>query len=160
MGDKAGALPVALRILARRDHSEAELRRKLQERGFGCGETEAAVIRMKGLGYLDDSRFARQWAESAVRNGRGFGPRIRLELLRRGVAETIISEVLVSLTGDYQERQVLESVVARKFGSFDCRKADDREKRRIVSYLQRRGFSLSLILDVLHEQQGCRGNLF
>lgn len=115
---------------------------------------------MKGLGYLDDSRFARQWAESAVRNGRGFGPRIRLELLRRGVAEMIISEVLVSLTGDYQERQVLESVVARKFGSFDYRKADDREKRRIVSYLQRRGFSLSLILDVLHEQQGCQGNLF
>ncbi len=160
MDGKADVLAVALRILTRRDHSEAELRRKLQERGFDDSEADAALLKMRGLGYLDDRRFARQWAESAIRNGRGFGPRIRLELLRRGVAEAIIGEVLAFLNGDYQERQVLETLVARKFGTFDYRRSEEREKRRVVAYLQRRGFSLSLILDVLHEHEGCRGNLF
>jgi regulatory protein len=152
MKPAADPFAVALRILTRRDHSEAELRRKLQERGFGSGEVVAAVSRMQGLGYLDDRRFARQWAESAIRNGRGFGPRIRLELLRRGVAEAVITDVLASLNEGYGEREVLTALIARKFGGFDYRSATDREKRRVVNFLQRRGFSLSLILDVLHQQ--------
>jgi regulatory protein len=155
MGDRADAAAVALRILTRRDHSEAELRRKLQGRGFDSEATEAAVTKMKGFGYLDDSRFARQWAESAVRSGRGFGPRIKLELLQRGVAEAVIAQVLASVTEEYQERQVLETLVARKFDSFNYRRSDEREKRRVVAYLQRRGFSLSMILDVLHGHEGC-----
>ncbi len=154
------AVASAVRTLARRDHSETELRRKLQDRGFSTGEIETAVAKMMEYGYLDDQRFARIWAESAIRGGRGFGPRLRLELLRRGVADTIVTEVLGTLAEDFREREVLAAVLAKKFSDFDFGKADDREKRRVISYLQRRGFSLSMILDVFNEQQGCRGNLF
>lgn len=152
MKPAADSFAVALRILTRRDHSEAELRRKLQERGIGSGDADVAISRMHSLGYLDDRRFARQWAESAIRNGRGFGPRIRLELLRRGVAEAVITDVLASLNEGYGEREVLAELISRKFGGFDYRTATDREKRRVVNFLQRRGFSLSLILDVLYQQ--------
>lgn len=150
----------ALRTLTRRDHSETELRRKLQDRGFSSSDIERALEKMRGHGYLDDRRFARQWAESAMRNGRGFGPRLRLELLRKGVADTIITEVLASLTEDFREREILTAVLEKKFRGFDFATAGDRDKRRIVNYLQRRGFSLSMILNLLQEQQGCRGNLF
>lgn len=160
MEQSRDAVASAVRTLARRDHSENELRRKLQDRGFSSGEIETAVAKMQDYGYLDDNRFARLWAESAIRGGRGFGPRLRLELLRRGVADTIISEVLGALAEDFGEREVLTGVLERKFSGFNFGEAGEREKRRVISYLQRRGFSLSMILDVLNEQQGCRGNLF
>lgn len=152
MEESGKALASALRTLTRRDHSEAELRRKLQDKGFAGGEVEAAIGKLKALGYLDDRRFAGQWAESAIRNGRGFGPRIRLELRRRGVSDSIIADVFARLAEDYGEEETLAALLARKFAGFNPNSADDREKRRVIGYLQRRGFSIAAILNVFREQ--------
>ena len=160
MEEAGKALTSALRSLTRRDHSEAELCRKLRDKGFAEADIEAAIARLKRMGYLDDRRFAERWAESAIRNGRGYGPRLRLELRRRGVADSLIEEVLKRLEVDYSELETLISIVERKFARFDPASADDREKRRIIGYLQRRGFSLTTIFAALRGYQGCRGDLF
>jgi regulatory protein len=160
MEDTCKALASAFRTLTYRDHSEAELRRKLQDKGFSGGEVEAVIEKLRRLGYLDDKRFAEQWAESAIRNGRGYGPRLRIELLRRGVPDSLITDVLAKLEDDYGEKETLAALAARKFSGFDPASADDREKRRVINYLRRRGFSLTAILMFFREQKGCRGNLF
>ena len=146
------ALACALRALARRDHSEAELRRKLRDKGFPAGGVDGAIDRLKVLGYLDDRRFAGRWADSAIRNGRAFGPRLRMELLRRGVAESVVADVLAELTGEHGEPETVAALLTRKFAGFDPKCADDREKRRVIGYLQRRGFSIAAILKVFREQ--------
>jgi regulatory protein len=147
------ALASALRILARRDMSSAELCHRLTVRGFPetlAGET---VSRLRDAGYLDDRRFARQWAESAIRNGRGYGLRLRLELARHRVPEEIAAEVLVALAAEYDETETLENLLARKFAGFNHSSATDREKRRVVLYLQRRGFSIAAIFEALRMNQ-------
>ncbi len=112
------------------------------------------VIRLKEAGYLDDRRFARQWADSALRNCRGFGPRIRQELLRRGVAESVVTEALAGLADEYDEAALIGDVLARKFPAFSPGEAPDREKRRVMQYLQRRGFACSAILAVFRDIGG------
>ncbi|GFO59161.1 regulatory protein RecX [Geomonas silvestris] len=141
----------ALRVLALRDHSEAELRRKLKEKGFSEG-VEEAVARLKELGYLDDARFARSFAASAVRNGRGFGSRIKLELARRGVAEAVIRETLREIDEEFDEGTLLRETLERRFASFDAKSAPDKEKRKVVGYLSRKGFSLRAIFAALNYQ--------
>ena len=149
MEEASKALTSAIRSLTRRDHSEAELSRKLRDKGFAVEDIETAIGKLKGMGYLDDRRFAERWAESAIRNGRGYGPRVRIELRRRGIPDGMIGDVLARLEADCSELEALAAIMGRKFSGFDPAGADDRERRRIIGYLQRRGFSLATILTAM-----------
>lgn len=140
-----GAFDCSLRMLGLRDHSEAELCRKLAAKGYEEAEIEASVARLKELGYLDDLRFARAFASSALRNGRGYGPKLKLELVRRGVAAGTVGQVLDELNEEFSEKELLAQLMARRYPGFDPAAATDKEKRRVVSFLQRKGFSLSAI---------------
>lgn len=135
----------SLRVLSLRDHSEWELRRKLKEKGYEQQGIEESVTRLRELGYLDDLRFARLFASSAMRNGRGYGPRLKLELARRGVAAEIVSAVLAELSEEFTESELLARMMERRFSEFDPESATEKEKRKVVGYLQRKGFSLSAI---------------
>ena len=139
----------SLRILALREHSEAELRRKLKEKGYEPQGIEESVARLKELGYLDDARFARLFASSAIRNGRGYGARLKLELARRGVEAGLASQVLAELDQEFGEAELLAGVLARRFAGFDPQSATEKEKRKVVGYLQRKGFSLCAIFKQL-----------
>ena len=146
---RGSAFDCALRVLALRDHSEAELRRKLKEKGYDEAGVEGSVARLRELGYLDDARFARGFAASAIRNGRGYGTRLKLELARRGVAGEIVRETLEALAEEFGEAEVLAQTIARRYPGFDPALATDKEKRKAVAYLQRKGFTLSAILAAL-----------
>ena len=137
-------LDASFRILSLRDHSEAELRTKLKQKGYEEG-VEETVARLKELGYLDDLRFARQFVSSSVRNGRGYGAKLRIDLARRGVAAAIVAEVLGELEGEVSERELLCGVISRRFAGFDPETATEKERRKVLGYLQRKGFSLSAI---------------
>jgi regulatory protein len=149
------ALACALRILTRRDCSTAELARKLRDRGVADPLAGEVVEQLREAGYLDDRRFAREWAESAVRGGRGYGPRLRLELTRRGVPAEIVAGVLAAVAVDYDEGETLAALLAKKFAGFDPAAASDREKRRVMQYLQRRGFSTAAIFQAFRLTEGC-----
>lgn len=152
MREQRTALTQALHILSRRDHSEAELHRKLSLKGYGTDEQAEALARLRQLGYVDDRRFARSFAESALRNGKGFGFRLRVELQRRGIAEAVIEETLAALAGEYEEQTLLAQLLERKFRDFDPQRADERQKRRIIGYFQRRGFPLATIVRVFSKE--------
>ncbi len=151
------AFACAIRALARRDHSVAELERKLRDKGYPAGVSAEVVAGLKKSGYLDDRRFAERWAESAVRNGRGYGPRLRLELTRRGVSREIVADVVSAISASYDEEETLAALVARKFAGFDPQTASDRDKRRVVAYLQRRGYSIAAIFRFFRAWDECRG---
>lgn len=146
---RGSAFDSSLKILALRDHSEAELRRKLAGKGYEEQTIEESVARLKELGYLDDLRFARSFASSSLRNGRGYGGRLKLELSRRGVDPGIVGDVLHELAAEYDERELLAQLMERRYAGFDPAAATDKEKRKVVGYLQRRGFSLSAIFAAL-----------
>jgi regulatory protein len=152
MDDRKKAFGIALKALSRRDHSEAEIRRKLHQRDISSGAIDEVVDGLLDAGYLNDARFARAFAESAIRNGRGYGFRIRFDLLRRGIAEDIIEESLGTLGAEYEESGMLRELMAKRYPDFDPRVADDRQKRRVTGYFQRRGFSLAAIVRVLRDR--------
>lgn len=147
------ALAAALRILTRRDLSTTELTRRLKDKGISDTLVEETVARLEESGYLNDSRFARQWAESAIRNGRAYGPRLRLDLARQGVPAEIVTDLLASLAAEYDEMETLTALLLRKFTGFDHASASDREKRRVMQYLQRRGFSTTAIFQAFRMRQ-------
>jgi regulatory protein len=104
----------ALRMLARRAYSVAELRRVL-ERKFpedpGIGE---AIARLRQLGYLDDKKFAAHYASSLARN-RAFGRyRVRRELKAKLVDYRHIEPALRQAYEETNEPELLARVLEKK----------------------------------------------
>ena len=138
-----------LRLLTRRDYGTEELRRRLLDKGFANEAVEAAVARARELGYLDDERYIATLTRSFVGSGRAVGPRLSLELKRRGLPAELIGATVSASRQSGAEEQALRDLIARRFPSFDLAVADERERRRVVNFLQRRGFPLDRILNQL-----------
>lgn len=149
MGEERSGFTRALDILSRRDHSEAELALKLRRKGIGDDEIEAAVGRLRELGYLNDRRLAGRIAESALADGKMMGPRLSRELRRRGIPRDLAADALARAADGHDPREAVRELLAGKFPSFDPAAADAREKRRVVGWFQRRGYPLSAILEAL-----------
>jgi regulatory protein len=107
-------LSAALRMLARRPYSIAEMRRAL-ERKFGAGKPVAtAIARLRELRLLDDKKFAEQHASSLARN-RAFGRlRVRRELKAKLVDYRYIEPALDQAFEETSERTLLERALEKK----------------------------------------------
>ncbi|EMX9241586.1 recombination regulator RecX [Klebsiella pneumoniae] len=99
----ARLLDRAIRILAMRDHSEQELRRKLVAPVMSKNGPEALDVTPDDLKqvvawcienrYLDDNRFVGQFIAS--RSRKGYGPaRIRQELSQKGIARQVVDQAM------------------------------------------------------------------
>ena len=147
--DRADPWPTALRILTRRDYSQVELRQRLSDKGFDRARIDDALQRCLDLGYLDDARYALNRATSLMNQGRAVGPRILLDLRQRGISEEIAGQALDKAREVCDEEQLLASLLKRRFPDFNYNSAPAKERRRVVHFLQRRGFKIGCIMDQL-----------
>jgi regulatory protein len=87
----------ALRFLASRPRSTAEVRRNLEQQALPGPTADAVIQSLLAAGYLDDEAFARYW----VSNREQFRPRaplaLRQELRQKGIADSIINRALHDL---------------------------------------------------------------
>lgn len=125
----------AMDLLARREHSRAELLRKLQQRVAGPGLLEAELDRLEESGLLSDARFCEAYVHA--RSQRGIGPqRLREELRMRGVSSALVERVLQD---DQWDWSALESqAFAKRFP--EGRASEPRERARQLRFMQYRGF--------------------
>lgn len=65
-GEETFVVSVVTELLARREHSTADLHRKLTMRGFSVEAREYAIERMISAGYQSDERFAAEWVRSRM----------------------------------------------------------------------------------------------
>lgn len=136
----------ALRLLARREHSREELRRKLLPHLVEGEDVESLLDDFTQRGWLSDARFA----EHSIRaKSRRFGPLRVAQLLReRGLDEEAIAAGFHAAGEDG-----IASIEAVWKSRFRARPADDRELARQVRFLQGRGFAVANILRFLKEDE-------
>ena len=142
--DPARVRAVALRLLARREHSTQELTQKLTARGYQQQTVAAVIEALADRNLLSDGRFVDEFVASRVR--RGSGPlKIREELRGRGVAEHLVDNAL----GDRRSEWLTNAEAARhkRFGT--PLPQDFAERARQARFLQQRGFSAEQIRQVL-----------
>ena len=139
----------ALRLLARRDYGTTELQRRLLLQGFPAEAVERVLARVIELGYLDDARYVERLSRALLAAGRAAGPRLVLELRRRGLPEELIGAALAEASSSGEEETALRDLIARRFPAFNYAAADSNARRRVVHFLQRRGFPLERILNEL-----------
>ncbi len=134
----------ALGLLARREHSRFELRRKLGDAHAEPGLIEALLDDLAAAGLQSDRRYAESFVRSRV--GRGQGPlRIRQELRQRGIDSALAAQALADSEADWDAR--LREVYRKRFGT--APPADRREQARRARFLAQRGFPETAIRKLL-----------
>ncbi|MHA7881049.1 MAG: regulatory protein RecX [Saccharospirillum sp.] len=125
----------ALNLLARREHSQQELREKLLRRYPEAVERiEQTLTQLVEQGLQDDQRFAEAFVRSRVQ--RGHGPvRICFDARQRGV-ETRVKDALSDAEIDWFESAA--AIAERKLGSADP--SDRKTQARLYRFLAQRGF--------------------
>jgi regulatory protein len=134
----------AVRLLARREYSRAELEARLVAKGAARDEVATALDDLAALGYVSNERYARAIAEQKA--GRYSRRSIASELKAKGVDADHINAALATTAID--DASALEALWQRRFGRPP---GDNREKARQVRFLQARGFSLSAIFALLRK---------
>ena len=138
----------AIRLLTPREHSELELRRKLQLRGIAGREIDPVIARLIELGYLSDDRFAELYVSQRIR--RGDGPsKIRANLIKRGISSTLIEQHLPKDQETWEEvaKNVLEKKLLQMNKTLESLTSND--WKRLYAFLNSRGFSGALSRTVL-----------
>jgi regulatory protein len=151
----AQPLDFTFRLLARRPYSVAELRRAL-ERKFGAGtRVDDTIARVRQLGYVDDRKFAADFATSLAAN-RGFGRnRIRQELKSRLVDYGVIDPALDQAFEEHDEHQMLEQALARKLKTLRLPLSRSR-LASLCQSLMRRGFRANDIMKAVRSRPELR----
>jgi regulatory protein len=135
----------ALRLLAMREHSREELRRKLQAKAEEGDDVEAVLDRMAETGLQSDQRFAESFVRS--KGARMGVERLRRELLDRGVS----SEVVATALGEGLEDDELSRARAIWLKKFGVVPQDRGDWARQARFLQSRGFAADVIRKLLKE---------
>ncbi len=142
--DPARVRAKALDLLARREHSAGELRRKLQERGYDSTAVEAVLSSLEQEKLLSDGRFVQEFVASRLR--RGSGPmKIREELRGRGVTGELVDQALAGLKAGWSEGAA--AARRKRFGAE--LPGDMQERARQARFLQQRGFTMEDIRKAL-----------
>ena len=132
-GGAAAAVRGGLELIARRSRTAAELRERLEAR-FGPAAAAAALRRLAHLGYVDDERWAADYAarrRSAERSARA----LRAELRERGVEAAAASAAVRAHDDD-----AAALAAARRLARASRGRAPEVRARRLRAALARRGF--------------------
>ena len=139
LGDAKRACDKAVYYLQFSGKTEYELRKKLAEQGFLPASVNKAVEFVKAYRYLDDEEYVRRYIEKNANKkskkqmtGELYQKGITAEILDRGFEDMPVNE----------EEQIL--AIAKK-RDFDAKMSSPEEKRKLFSYLARKGFSYDRI---------------
>ncbi len=133
-GDPGDPKARAIKLLARREHSARELKRKLEARGIGGEQASAAIAELSREGWQSDERYAEMLVRSRIAQGKG-AVRIEAELRMAGVPA---GEIRAALEGaDVDWRALAAEVQAKHFGGLPETPA---ERAKQYRFLQGRGF--------------------
>lgn len=136
----------ALDLLARREHSEQELSRKLAARKFDPQLIVSTITELIDEGLLDNARFAESFVHS--RYQRGQGPhKIRSELRGRGIDDDLVAACLED--GELHWSELAQQVREKRFGP--AQPTNFKERTRQMRFLQQRGFTSDQINGVFRE---------
>lgn len=146
---KAG-LNAALRFLSRRDHSCAEITRKLSQRGYAPEVADAVLAECRRLDYLDDRRFVVQ--QILLLRRRGYGAnRIRNSLYLKGLDTDIISAAMETHCTVRNQLEDCRQAHDKKAGQYQGARNNTPRKESLYRFLLQRGYPADIVRQVIRE---------
>jgi regulatory protein len=152
LDDAEMAYERALRFLAPRPRSEAEVRRRLKQHQIVPALIDGVIERLRRASLLDDQAFANYWVE----NRNTFRPRsarvLRAELRQKGLPDEAVRAALTE-TDDAAAAYTVAAQRARRLTGLEYNEF----RRRLGDFLARRGFNYDTLEPVVERVWAERG---
>ncbi|HSX14509.1 MAG TPA: RecX family transcriptional regulator [Candidatus Saccharimonadales bacterium] len=139
------ALQAAYRLLSYRPRSEREMRDRLSRKKYDEPTVDAVVTRLSEIKLLDDITFAASWVDQPKSKNRSTR-RLSQELVLKGIDSDLIKETATALESEDHDRVAILALIEKKL-----QKNTPQDRQKLVGYLVRQGFRISLVLQILKQ---------
>ena len=135
----------AQRALMRRAFSIHEMKQHLERRAEDKDLIPPVIARLRELNYLNDEKFALDYAAQHAKLRRQGRFRITRELRQRGVPDRYIDDAIAKVFADTDESRLLRVRVDRRLGRLRGGPLDQKKIASIYRSLMAAGFSSELV---------------
>ena len=130
----------AVRYLARRERTEAQVKTFLSRAGASAGCVRSLLSRFRVQGYLDDHAYAVRWARARLARCPMGRARLEAELLAKGFDRATVAKAVRQVYDDTNQRTLARALLVQRLG-----RAAAGDRRRGASLLRRYGFDEDVI---------------
>lgn len=134
----------ALRYLARRDRTEAQMRAYLSRLGASSAQIQNVVSRLRERRYLNDEAYALRWAQARLVQRPMGRDRLEAELSGRGFDRAITTHTVEQVYRELSECALARTLLEQRLGVWNSW-----SRSRGESLLRRHGFSEETIEETL-----------
>jgi regulatory protein len=141
-----------LKMLARRELSELQVRQRLARKGHEADAIDEAIARLREERAIDDERVAEAIARTETAVRRRGKLRVRMQIERAGIAKATAKRAVNEAFDAIDDAALLEASLAKRLRGRDTI-ADDREFQRLYRYLIGQGFESDRALKALNARR-------
>jgi regulatory protein len=135
----------ALKMLAGRELSEAQVRQRLERRKHDPKDIDAAIERLKSNGNIDDARAAAMIARRETTVRRRGKARVTSRIRAAGIASSVADHAVQQAFQEVDADALLEAALERRLRGRTTID-DDKEFNRLYRYLVGQGFEPDRVL--------------
>lgn len=140
------AARTAMNLLVKRDYTEAELYRKLRDKGYSEFFAGKGIEYVSAYHYLDDARYARQMIGS--RKDTMSRKMMVSKMRQKGLSDEVIQEAMEE--ADWTDEMGLTREIRRRFSSAEqIESLTDKDRQKLIQSLMRKGYGYSDIQHVI-----------
>jgi regulatory protein len=144
---RARTLERAVKLLAAKPRSVAELRERLAEKETATAEAiEYAIRKLTEYGYLNDEQFALSFAQSRVRQKPVGRQRLARDLKTKKIDKELAAETLERVYEETPEDTLIDEAISKRV-RLRGRPTTRQETKSLFDHLLRRGFSIDLVIN-------------
>jgi regulatory protein len=129
----------ALKLLARRELSEQQVRQRLARKAHDRDDVDAAIARLRDERAIDDARVAEAIARTETSLRKRGKVRVQLQIERAGIAKSTARRAVEEAFGTIDSDALLEASLARRLRGREAID-DEHELERLYRYLVSQGF--------------------
>jgi regulatory protein len=145
-----------LKMLARRELSEQQVRQRLARQGHDANAIDDAIARLRRERAIDDVRVAEAIARTETAVRRRGRLRVRLQIERAGIAKDIAKQAVDSVFATVDDDALLDASLGKRLRGRPAI-ANDREFQRLYRYLVGQGFDADRVLRALRAKRRTHG---
>jgi len=141
-----------LKMLARRELSEQQVRQRLARKAYDQQEIDDAIERLRGERALDDARVAEAIARTEVTLRKRGKIRVQMQIERAGISKTTARRAVAGTFEEVDDKALLEASLAKRLRGRDTID-DQRELERLYRYLVSQGFEPDQVIQSLNRRK-------
>lgn len=142
--EKQRVFESAVNLLSFKARSEAELYKRLLQRGYEVPHIDEAMEKLRSYGYLNDAQYARSYAKDQQHIKKQGIRGVKQALKQRGIEENLIQEVIEEVHDKEAELDQAISLCEKKARQNSKEEPIWRQKQRWIQFLVRKGYAFDI----------------